>query len=119
MRVLKKDKITLKIEFCEEAYKIINEMVNFNDMLNTEKYDIKKDGSYWHIHKSVIDKFLIEVHLMKTNYSPYNLKEQPKGNRKYERSYCYIKDANVKNNKKWNSFIIENLCFQDYNIKIE
>ena len=53
------------------------------------------------------------------NYSPNNIKEQPQGNRIYERSFCYINDVNRNCIRKWNNHIIGNLFFDDYNIYIE
>ena len=126
MRVLKKDKINYKINFCTEAEKLVNEKVNLNDIQNTEEYEFKKDNNYWRIYKTIIGDSLIEMSIRKMNYSPNNIKEMHKGNRIYERSYCYIKDTNINymtskdvSIGNWNGYIIENLSFQDYNINIK
>ena len=60
------------------------------------------------------------------NYSPKTIKEKPKGNQIYERSYFYIKYTNIHyktakdvSKGNWNGYIIKNLSLQDYNNNIK
>ena len=107
------------MNFCTEAEKYINEMVHLNDIQNSETYEFTKDGFQWRIYKTIIGENFIEMNIRKMNYSPNNIKEQPKGNRIYERSFCYINDVNRNCIRKWNNHIIGNLFFDDYNINIK
>jgi hypothetical protein len=117
--------IYLKL-FAESAGIYILNMVNLNDVINKEVYEFNDDEYYWRIYKTVLDGGLIEISIKRSNYNPSNIKDKPRGNRIYERSYVYITNSNINfatgtdaSIGKKDGLILGGLSFQNYKIQIE
>ena len=108
--------------FAEDASIKINNILSFDDANNPDKetYDFYDGEYHWHVYKHYLNCYdyepLLEINISRQNYKKLN--EQIKGNRIYEKSFVYLKNANKNSDgvdaSIKNGIILDNLSFQDY-----